>query len=357
MNSSSNMKWGVTLMALVILVMGLVYSIDYLIFPAHAPGADQQRTTLQARAAIPTSQPTANATTSVAPDTPLPATAGKSQVTVIEEDALTSVPLRTCPSVTCAVVGEMSAGQQSQAVGMVSDGSWIQVEYDGTPQGEAWVYGKLVQLSGDPPEIISVLSSPTPVVLHAIAPQACKPSGVIKPLLGYLPEHPVQLIGGGYVQSGDFIFEILLGCDSLFGPEAEYSNHYSDIPGLGLHLVLSYRGSAEQGEIVETWGVLYAGVESAMGSERSSTSGKISSSIGEHITGLSVPPELLPSLSQPWGHPLEFVYQARNPQGEWTGVVLTFTLINKSDGFYVTDVDLKPLSMPIGSPRLNSNPS
>jgi len=350
-------KWGLTFVGLGILVMVLVYGIDHLIPPLQLPEGDQEGSALPASTGIPTSQPTASATTSLTPDTPFPTSSGKSQVIIIEEDNLTSVPLRTCPSVTCAVVGEISAGQQAQAVGMVSDGSWIQVEYDGTPEGKAWVYGKLVQVSGDPPEIVLLLPSPTPVVLPAIAPQACIPSGLIKPLLGYLPEHPAHLIGGVYEQSGDFIFEILLGCDPLFGPEAEFSNHYSSIPGLGLHLVLSYRGSTEQGEILEAWGVRVAGMESVNDGEGSSTSGMISSSIGAHLTGLSIPSELLPSLSQPGEYPLEFVYQARNPQGIWTGVILTFTLINTPDGFYLTDFKLKPLSTPVRAPGFNFNPS
>ena len=159
-----------------------------------------------------------------------------------------------------------------------------------------------------------------------------------------VPEHPTQLISGDFVQSGDFIFEIWLGCDTLFGPNAEYSNHYSDIPNLGMHLVSSYRGSTEEGEIVKSWGVRVAGMQSVFGGEGSSTSGRISSSIATHLTGLRIPPGSLPILSHTGELPLEFFYQARNPEGEWTGAALSFTLINKPDGFYVADTSIQPLS-------------
>jgi hypothetical protein len=144
----------------------------------------------------------------------------------------------------------MLFGKQVQAVGMVSDGSWIQVVYPGSPEGAAWVYGGLVTVSGDLPPVVLVLPTPAPS-LPAVAPRACTPSEPVKLLLGDLPEHPTQLISGGYVQSGDFIFEIWLGCDTLFGPDAEEGTHYSDIPGLGMHLVLSY-GVRQKGQIVDT---------------------------------------------------------------------------------------------------------
>jgi hypothetical protein len=336
-------KWGITLVGLGILIIVLVYSINYLIPPAHLPAVDQPGQVPLVATAIPTNQPTANATSSAAADTPILTPAVQSLVTVIEGNDVTSVNLRSCPSVTCAVVGEMLFGQQVQAVGMVSDGSWIQVEYGDAPEGKAWVYGKLVQLNGEPPPVVLILPTPTPF-LPAISSQACKPSGKIKPLLGYLPMYPTQIIDGGFVQSGDFIFEILLGCDSLFGPNAEVSNHYSDIPGLGAHLVLSYRGSAEEGEILEAWGVREAGTQSVAGGEGSSMSGMIASSISTQLTGLRFPSELLPTLSHPGEYPLEFVYQARNPQGAWTGAVLGFTLVNQPDGFYLTDIEIQPLS-------------
>jgi len=336
-------KWGITLVGLGILIIVLVYGINYLIPPAHLPAVDQPGQIPLATTDVPTRQPAASATSTVAADTPILTPAVQSQVTVIEGNDVTAVNLRSCPSVTCAVVGEMLFGQQMQAVGMVSDGSWIQVAYPGSPDGTAWVYGELVTVSGDLPPVVLALPTPTPS-LPAIAPQACNPAEPVKPLLGYLPEHPTQLISGGFVQSGDFIFEILLGCDSLFGPNAEEGNLYSDIPDLGAHLVLSYRGKAEKGQIVDSWGVGGEGVPPMMEGSGSSSSGIIAPGIATHLTGIRIPPELMPSLSRPEGTPLEFVYQARNPEGEWTGAALAFTLVNKPDGFYVTDINIQPLS-------------
>jgi hypothetical protein len=342
-NLSSVRQWGITLVGLGLLVIALVYGINRLIPPARIPNASPSDNTPLAATHIPTIQPTDVLTATVTVENPIPTPSGHSQVAINAENDVTSVNLRSCPSVTCAVVGEMLIGQQVQAIGMVSDGSWIQVVYPGSPEGAAWVYGELVTVSGDLPPIVLVLPTPTPS-LPAIAPQACKPTSPIKPLLGYPPEHPTQLINGGFVQSGDFIFEILLGCDSLFGPNAEEGNLYSDIPGLGAHLVLSYRGKDEKGQVVDTWGVGGEGVPPMMEGTGSSSSGIIAPGIATQLTGIRIPPELMPSLSRPEGTPLEFVYQARNPEGEWTGAALTFTLVNKPNGFYVTDTNIQSLS-------------
>ena len=336
-------QWGITLVGLCLMVITLVYGINRLIPPARIPYASPSDYTPLSATHIPTMQPTDVLTATVTVNNPIPTPSGHSQIAIINKNDVTSVNLRSCPSVTCAVVGEIIIGQQVQAIGMVSDGSWIQVVNPNSPDETAWVYGELVTISGDLPPVVLMLSTPPPT-LPVIAPQACRPVIPIKPLLGYPPEHPTQLINGGFVQSGDFIFEILLGCDSLFGPNAEEGNLYSDIPGLGAHLVLSYRGKAEKGQIVDTWGVGGAGVPPLMEGTGSSSSGIIAPGIATQLTGLHIPPELLPSLSRPEGVPFEFVYQARNPEGEWTGAALTFTLVNKPDGFYVTDIHIQPLS-------------
>jgi hypothetical protein len=336
-------QWGITLVGIGLLVIALVYGFNRLIPPARIPNTSPSDNTPLAATHIPTMQPTGVLTATVTFENPIPTPSEVSQVAINAENDATSVNLRSCPSVTCAVVGEMFMGQQVQAIGIVSDGSWIQVVYPGSPEGTAWVYGELVTVSGDLPPVVRVLLTPKPS-LPAIAPQACKPAMPIKTLLGYLPEHPTQLINGGFVQSGDFIFEILLGCDSLFGPNAEEGNLYSDIPNLGAHLVLSYRGKAEKGQIVDTWGVGGAGVPALMEGTGNSSSGIIAPGIATQLTGLRIPPDLLASLSRPEGVPLEFVYQARNPEEEWTGAALSFTLVNKPDGFYVTDTNIQPLS-------------
>ena len=342
-NLNSVGQWGITLVGLGLLVIVLVYGINRLIPPTRIPNASPSDNTPLVATHIPTMQPTGVLTATVTFEKPIPTPSGHSQVGINNENDVTSVNLRSCPSVTCTVVGEMLIGQQVQAIGMVSDGSWIQVVYPGSPDGAAWVYGELVTVSGDLPLVVLALPTPTPS-LPAIAPQACNPAEPVKPLLGYLPEHPTQLIDGGFVQSDDFIFEILLGCDSLFGPNAEEGNLYSDIPDLGAYLVLSYRGKAERGQIVDSWGVGGEGVPPMMEGSGSSSSGIIAPGIATQLTGIRIPPELLPSLSRLEGTPLEFVYQARNPEGEWTGAALAFTLVNKPDGFYVTDINIQPLS-------------
>ena len=340
---NSIMKGGIALVGLGLLVIVLVYGINHLVSPARNSNASLSSDTPQAATIVTIFQPSDVPVATVFVDNPPPTLSTHSIVTINAENDVTSVNLRSCPSVTCAVVGEMLPVQKALAIGMVSDGEWIQVEFPNSPEGTAWVYSELVTISGPLPPVVIVLPTPTPF-LPAIAPQACISSGPTELLLGYHPEHPTQLIGGGYVQSGDFIFEIWLGCDSLFGPKAEIGNHYSDIPGLGVHLVLSYQGTTEKGQIVDSWGVAGEGVPPLMEGSGSSSSGVIAPGIATQLTGIRIPPDLLPSLSNPEGIPLEFVYQARNPEGEWAGAALSFTLINKPEGFYSTDIDIQPLS-------------
>ena len=146
------------------------------------------------------------------------------------------------------------------------------------------------------------------------------------------------------MQSGDFIFEIWLGCDSL----ALMLNLTigTAISQVWVCICSCHTSAKLRGEVlVEAWGDSPGAVmQPAMEGVGSSTSGRILSSTAEHLIGLQVPPELLPNLSQPGELPLEFVYQACNPQGEWTGAVLSFTLTNKPDGFYLMDIKIQPLS-------------
>jgi hypothetical protein len=115
-------KWGIALIGLGLLVVVLVYSIKHLVPSVGNSDASLSGETPQAATIVPTTQPTDVPATTVSANTPLPTPAEHSQVAISNENDVTSVNLRSCPSVTCAVVGEMSPGQQMQAIGMISDG-------------------------------------------------------------------------------------------------------------------------------------------------------------------------------------------------------------------------------------------
>ena len=58
-------------------------------------------------------------------------------------------------------VGVLIAGQQVPALGRSVGGLWIQIIYPGGPDGTAWVYSPLVELSGSLP-IVEPPATPTP---------------------------------------------------------------------------------------------------------------------------------------------------------------------------------------------------
>jgi LysM repeat protein/WD40 repeat protein len=58
------------------------------------------------------------------------------------------VNLRSGPGTSYPVVGQISSGERLQATGISPNGSWIQLVFSGVPEGSAWIYAPLAEMSG-----------------------------------------------------------------------------------------------------------------------------------------------------------------------------------------------------------------
>ena len=79
------------------------------------------------------------------------------------------INVRGGPSTDYPIVGVLIAGQQVPALGRSLGGQWIQVVYPGGPDGVAWVYAPLVEVSGALP-VIEPPPTPTPRTTPTIDP-------------------------------------------------------------------------------------------------------------------------------------------------------------------------------------------
>lgn len=92
-----------------------------------------------------------------------------------------------------------------------------------------------------PQATVSVEAGPT-TIAPALSIDACSvPVPAVDPVPGF-PARPPQLLGGGVIESGDFTFDMWLFCDPSLSPSDEGAA-YSEIAGLGIHLVWWYAGS------------------------------------------------------------------------------------------------------------------
>ncbi|WP_169238571.1 SH3 domain-containing protein [Candidatus Roseilinea sp. NK_OTU-006] len=83
--------------------------------------------------------------------------------------------LRTGPDTAYQKVGELQAtGKNAAAVkGRSANGQWWQIAFDGAPGGVAWVFGQLVDLTGD--------AATVPIVVAPVPPTAAMPASAPTP--------------------------------------------------------------------------------------------------------------------------------------------------------------------------------
>ncbi len=106
-------RWGLGLAGLILLVFTLVYGINRLIPVTTSPAVAQKNQGPLTATETPTRPPEVSAAPTAVAGAPLPGTSSNSQVRAIDQNGVASINLRACPSLTCAVVGELPAGQQA----------------------------------------------------------------------------------------------------------------------------------------------------------------------------------------------------------------------------------------------------
>lgn len=91
-------------------------------------------------------------------------------VAVVKRDVdQEQVNVRAGPSTNYDIVGVLIVGQRVPALGRTVGGDWVQVAYPGVPDGVAWVYSPLVDVSADL-SIVEPPPTPTPQTTPTIDP-------------------------------------------------------------------------------------------------------------------------------------------------------------------------------------------
>ena len=90
-------------------------------------------------------------------------------VKVKNDESNPQINVRSGPGTEYDRVGTLVANQEVVGKGRTAGGSWILIEYQGGPDGYAWVYSSYVDYTGDLP-IVVVPNTPTPRITNTIDP-------------------------------------------------------------------------------------------------------------------------------------------------------------------------------------------
>lgn len=90
-------------------------------------------------------------------------------VRVKNDESNPQINVRSGPGTEYDRVGTLLANQEVVGKGRTEGGSWILIEYQGGPDGYAWVYSSYVDYRGELP-IVVVPNTPTPRITNTIDP-------------------------------------------------------------------------------------------------------------------------------------------------------------------------------------------
>lgn len=90
-------------------------------------------------------------------------------ITVKNDEANPQINVRSGPGTEYDKVGTMLANQEAIGVGRTEGGNWLLIEYQGGPDGYAWVYSSYVDYLGELPVVV-VPNTPTPRITNTIDP-------------------------------------------------------------------------------------------------------------------------------------------------------------------------------------------
>ena len=192
-------------------------------------------------------------------------------------------------------------------------------------------------------EVVTATPEPAKAAPLALAPDVCKETSNLfsfpeeaTPGLPGQQELSGGLLGGGELESGDFVFKLWLACDPIFQRSGGSGIGYSEIDGLGLVLSWTYNGPGQDGQLTT-----FAGVEPYV-RERGGSE-PVGPGTNFEITGLSLPKGVIADW-QAADARLRYVLKAQLPDGSLAGAALTFTLAREADGFRPQDIRLVALS-------------
>lgn len=90
-------------------------------------------------------------------------------ITVNNDAANPQINVRSGPGTEYDKVGTLLANQQVVGKGRTEGGNWLLIDYQGGPDGYAWVYKSYVSYVGDLP-IVEIPGTPTPRITNTIDP-------------------------------------------------------------------------------------------------------------------------------------------------------------------------------------------
>jgi len=190
-------------------------------------------------------------------------------------------------------------------------------------------------------EVITATPEPVKAAPLALAPEVCA-AGNLTPF----PQEAVRarpgqralsggLLGGGELESGDFVFQLWLACDPVF-QRSSGGGDASEIDGLGLVLSWTYDGAGQDGRLTT-----FGGIEPYVSEKGSSEPAGPGTNF--EITGLRLPQGVIADW-QAGDARLRYVLKAQLPDGSLAGAALIFTLARGADGFRPQDIRLEALS-------------
>jgi uncharacterized protein YraI len=149
--------------------------------------------------AVPTvaPQPTAALTTTTAITSAPPIDAGAA-VTSSAPAATTADPavlnkdnefvnVRKGPGLTFDIVGQFKQAQTTKVTGKSEDGAWWQVEFTGGENNRGWMFGQLLQFTGDAAKVPAIK-----VAIPTAAPAAVQPTAAVVAIAPTAPPAPAQ---------------------------------------------------------------------------------------------------------------------------------------------------------------------
>lgn len=193
-----------------------------------------------------------------------------------------------------------------------------------------------------PNPAVSPTSSPTPAVTATLPSASTVPpsGGLLEPGSAPIPPQPTpaDIVGGGIIQNGPFIFYLWLFRDPMFNPQPDITSLYSDLDGFGIYMSWVYQGVDLEGPVHVSWGTLPQLREFDVYPTLTHGQG------GGGEGGIGLPGgrfSFIPGESKA-GDRVQVGMKVDTPQGEY-GAVLTFTLQQGARGFEPTDIMLELL--------------
>jgi hypothetical protein len=185
-----------------------------------------------------------------------------------------------------------------------------------TSQATRWITQGAQRASPSPP-------AETPILV----PSPNQTTTLLQPL----PPTPENTLEGATVQDGPFTFDLRLYRKPEFGRNPPAPWMYSDLVGIGSHMMWVYHGTGMQGPVKVYWGCLpnltfLSAYPSLKDGDNSGRQGGI----------------LLPEQSQA-NDRVQLVLKLETPQGTYGGSI-SFTLQQGRDGFEPVKVTIAPLT-------------